>query len=178
MNQQLKLRLLRLLIIVFLTSLTIFLVIHREEIKNYNALGYPGIFLVSMLSNATIIFPIPGVLFTTAMGAVFHPFWVAIIAGFGAAFGELTGYLAGYSGQEIIHNFEWYNKIHAWILKYGTFAIFLLAVIPNPIFDIAGMAAGVMRIPIWRFFLWCLLAKIIKMLFFAYGGAALITILI
>ena len=42
--------------------------------------------------------PIPGVIFTSAMGAVFNPFWVAIATGCGAVLGELTGYLAVFSG--------------------------------------------------------------------------------
>ena len=53
--------------------------------------GYPGIFLVALLANATVLIPLPGLMVTTAMGAVFNPFWVAIAAGLGAGIGELSG---------------------------------------------------------------------------------------
>jgi len=52
--------------------------------------------------------------------------------------------------------------------------IFLLAVIPNPVFDIAGMVAGALKLPLWRFMLWSWLGKCIKMLAFAYGGVGLL----
>lgn len=177
MRQPLKLRLLRLLVLIFLLLLTILLLIYREDIRKFSGLGYPGIFIVSLLSNATIILPIPGVLFTSAMGAVFNPFWVAVVAGSGSAFGELTGYAAGFSGQPIVANYQWYEKMRGWVAKYGDFAVLILAIIPNPIFDLTGMAAGAMRMPVWRFFFWCCIGKIIKMLFFAYGGAAMISVI-
>ena len=45
-----------------------------------------------------------------------------------------------------------------------------MAVIPNPFFDLAGIAAGTLKIPVLRFYFFCALGSIIKMLAFAYGG--------
>ena len=36
------------------------------------------------------------------MGAIFNPIGVAVAAGLGAAIGELSGYLAGFSGQGVV----------------------------------------------------------------------------
>jgi membrane protein DedA with SNARE-associated domain len=47
----------------------------------------------------------------------------------------------------------------------------ILAALPNPFFDLAGMAAGALKMPIQKFIFWCVIGKIIKMLFFAYTGA-------
>ena len=55
--------------------------------------------------------------------------------------------------------------------RYGASPRFVLAAIPNPFFDLAGMAAGALRMPLLPFLFWCLLGKSIKMLFFAYTGA-------
>ena len=54
--------------------------------------------------------------------------------------------------------------------------VFLLAVIPNPFFDLAGVAAGAlkMRLPLFLFWVW--LGETIKMLSFAYAGAGLINL--
>ena len=57
-----------------------------------------------------------------------------------------------------------------WMSRYGNLTVLLLAVIPNPLFDLAGMTAGVLKMPILRFLFWCALGKILKMIFFAYGG--------
>jgi uncharacterized membrane protein YdjX (TVP38/TMEM64 family) len=167
----------RILSLVFVAGLTVCLFLFRNQVKKLEIYGYPGIFLISILANATIILPVPGVLFTSAMGAVFNPFWVAMAAGAGAAIGEITGYLAGFSGQAIVESRKWYDRFTRWMKKYGDVTILVLAVIPNPIFDIAGMVAGALKLPLWRYLLWCTIGKILKMLIFAYFGAYISTVI-
>jgi membrane protein YqaA with SNARE-associated domain len=173
-NSKQKTNLLRAIIFIVLILLTLLLFKYRTRIQEFAKFGYIGIFFISLLSNATLIFPIPGVLFTSAMGAVFNPFLVAIAAGCGAALGELTGYLAGYSGQAVIEQSDWYQRMIVWMRKYGNLTVFLLAFIPNPLFDLTGIAAGALRMPIAKFLFWCLLGKILKMLVFAFTGASVI----
>ena len=173
-NSKQGMNLLRGMILVVLIVITILLFIFRAHIQEFAKFGYLGIFIVSLLSNATLIFPVPGVLFTSAMGAVFSPLGVALAAGLGAALGELTGYLAGYSGQAVIERSEWYKKMLVWMGKYGNLTVFLLALIPNPLFDLTGIAAGALRMPVTRFLFWCVLGKILKMLVFAFTGASVI----
>ncbi len=55
--------------------------------------------------------------------------------------------------------------------KYGSITVLLLAFIPSPLFDIAGVTAGMLKMPLLRFLFWCMLGKILKMLVFAYGGS-------
>jgi uncharacterized membrane protein YdjX (TVP38/TMEM64 family) len=157
--------------LLFVVLLTILLVIFRDKVQDLEGYGYPGIFLVSMLTNATLILPLPGVIITSAMGAVFNPFWVAVAAGSGAALGELSGYLAGFSGQVVAERVPAYQTMERWIKKYGYLAVFVLALVPNPLFDMGGMIAGVLRMPLSRFLFWCWLGKLVKMLAFAYAGA-------
>lgn len=162
-----------LLVLVFVITLSILLFVNRSHIHELEALGYPGIFLVSLLSNASLILPVPGVLFTSAMGAIFNPFWVAIAAGCGSALGELSGYLAGYSGQRVVTRSQWTDRLENWMRRYGDATVLVVAIIPNPLFDVVGILAGGLKMPIWRFLLWCWLGKTIKMLLFAYGGDVL-----
>jgi len=173
-----KLTLVRVLSLIGVLAITTVLYIYRNEVSKLQVLGYPGIFLVSLLSNATLVLPVPGVLFTSAMGAIFNPYWVALAAGSGATLGEISGYLVGFSGQGVIENKVWYDRISVWMLKYGDLTIFLLALIPNPLFDIAGMVAGALKMPMWRFLLWVWLGKCIKMLAFALGGAGLLSLFV
>lgn len=169
-----RLNVVRGLVLVAVIALTAVLFIYRKEVQKFGALGYPGIFFISMLSNATLILPVPGVLFTSAMGAVFNPWWVALAAGTGAAIGELTGYLAGFSGQAVIENKKWYERVSGWMKKYGDITILVLAFVPNPVFDVAGMVAGALRMPLWRYLLMSWIGKIGKMLLFAFGGASIL----
>jgi len=166
----------RILLLVALIILTILLIINRDTIQRFSRLGYLGVFLVSILANATIILPLPGVVFTSAMGVVYDPMLVAIAAGTGAALGELTGYLAGFSGRFVIARQDWYDRVVSWMSRYGNLTVLLLAFIPNPLFDLAGIAAGVLKMPVPRFLLWCTIGKILKMLLFAYGGNTLLQI--
>jgi len=160
----------RIVVLLFVIALTVLLVIHREQIQVLKAYGYPGIFLFSILANATILVPVPGVVFTSAMGAVFNPFWVSIAAGAGAALGELSGYMAGFSGQAVVENAERYQRVVRWMEKYGNITILALAFVPNPLFDLAGIVAGILKMPVWKFLIYCVIGKILKMMMFAYAG--------
>ena len=164
------LNIIRVVVMLAVIALTIVLLIYRDQIQVLQAYGYPGIFLFSILANATVLVPIPGVIFTSAMGAVFNPFWVAIAAGAGAALGELSGYLAGFSGQAVVENAKRYDQVVHWMEKYGDITILVLAFIPNPLFDLAGMTAGILKMPVWKFLIYCVIGKILKMMMFAYAG--------
>ena len=94
-----------------------------------------------------------------------------MVAGIGSGLGEMSGYLAGYSGQAVVERGGIYDKIHPYIEKYGPATLFVLAAVPNPFFDLGGIAAGALKMPVCTFLLWCILGKIVKMLMFAYAGA-------
>lgn len=168
-----RLNLVRALVLLGVIALTVLLFIFRDQIKELERFGYAGIFLVSIFANATIIIPLPGVAFTSAMGAVFNPFWVAVAAGSGAAIGEFSGYLAGFSGQALIEDARTYERVTSWMKKYGDITVLVLAFIPNPLFDMAGMVSGALKLPWPRFLFFCAIGKILKMLMFAYLGAYL-----
>lgn len=160
----------RIIGLLFVIAITILLFIFRDKVKDLEALGIPGIFLLSILSNATLILPVPGLIFTSIWGTIFNPLAVGIAAGLGAAIGELTGYIAGFSGQGVIENRKWYDTVTRWMRKYGGLTILVLAIIPNPLFDIAGMVAGALKMPVWKYLIFSFFGKTIKMVFFAYGG--------
>jgi len=46
----------------------------------------------------------------------------------------------------------------------------VLAVIPNPIFDVGGMIAGALRLPLCKFLVGCAAGKVIKNIIFALAG--------
>jgi uncharacterized membrane protein YdjX (TVP38/TMEM64 family) len=164
------LNIIRVVVLLAVIAITIVLVINRDKLQGLQAYGYPGIFLFSILANATILIPVPGVIFTSAMGAVFNPLWVSVAAGSGAALGELSGYLAGFSGQAVVEDSKRYDQVVRWMEKYGELTTLVLAFIPNPLFDLAGLIAGLLKMPVWKFLLYCTIGKILKMMMFAYAG--------
>jgi membrane protein DedA with SNARE-associated domain len=163
--------LLRVLALIVVIAITILVYDIRDRIRDFAAYGYPGIFLIALLANATVFVPAPGVAVVFAMGGIFHPLAVALAAGTGGALGELSGFLAGFSGQAVIERTHLYARIGPWVDKYGGWAILVFAAIPNPFFDLAGIAAGVSRMPVVRFLFFCWIGQLIKMSIFAFTGA-------
>ncbi len=163
--------LLRILAIAAVIGITVYIYSIRDHVEEFAAYGYPGIFLIALMANATVFLPAPGVAVVFAMGSIFNPIGVALAAGTGGALGELSGYLAGFSGQAVVEKTDVYNKISPWIEKYGGWAILVLSAIPNPFFDIAGIAAGMAKMKPWRFLFFCWIGQLIKMAIFAYAGA-------
>ncbi len=164
----------RIVVLLSVIALTVYIYHIRDEARTLTNYGYVGIFLFSLLANATLFLPTPGLLFIFALGGVFNPFGVAIAAGAGSAVGELTGYMAGFSGQGVIEKVEVYRRMHNWMQAHPRWVglmIMGLAFLPLPLFDLAGMAAGALRLPVWSFLLWCLAGKILKMFVIAYAGS-------
>lgn len=164
-------RWLNILLLCVVAAVSILLLVFREQVRQLSAFGYPGVFLLAMLNSAPVLIPGPGGLITSAMGAILNPMWVALAAGVGAGLGEITAYFVGISGRMIVEKIEWRVKLEKWIKKNGDWTIFLLAAIPNPVFDLAGITAGILRMPLWRYILFVCAGNIIKMFVFSYGGA-------
>lgn len=159
------------LAIVAAIGITLGVFIFREHLQRLQALGYLGAFLGQLIGNATLILPVPGLLFVYLLGGTLNPLIVGLVAGPGAAIGEMTGYAAGYGGSALIDDNKLYARIADWLDRYGLIPIVLLAAIPNPAFDMAGMVAGSLRLPWWKFLLAAWLGKTIQGISIAYMGA-------
>jgi membrane protein DedA with SNARE-associated domain len=169
---------LRILTLLLVLGITVGGYLIKDQVQKFSVYGYPGVFLIVLISYATILVPVPGLAIVFSLSGLLHPFGVALAAALGGSIGELSGYLAGFSGRAVIENWKRYAKITAWVQKYGGPAIMVLAAIPNPFFDVVGVAAGVLKIPAHKFFLWVLPGQLIKMLYIAYAGSLSINWLI
>jgi membrane protein YqaA with SNARE-associated domain len=168
-------KLFRILIIILVLAISVAIFLFRNQFADLAAVGYPGIFLVSLLGNATIVLPAPTLALVFAMGSALPPLLVGLFAGVGSTLGELTGYAAGFGGQPAIENATVYGRLVAWMQRRGGITVFVLSLIPNPFLDLAGIAAGSLRYPVWRFLLFCFLGKVIKTTLAAWAGSQSIT---
>lgn len=145
-----------------------------RQLSQYGGLKYVGVFIISAAASATIVIPVPGLAMTSAFGAFsansWDPLWFGVSSGLGATLGEFTGYMLGYSGRMAIPYTKTYEKIVEWMRKWGSWTIFLLALIPNPLFDIAGLAAGILKYPAWKFLLVGAAGRLPKHILFSYLG--------
>jgi len=161
----------RFFLVLLILGISMAIFAFRERFAELAAIGYPGIFLVSLLGNATIILPAPSLALVFAMGSALPWPLVGLAAGAGEALGEMTGYLAGIGGRAIIGDKKAYARLVDWMQRRGGITVFVLSAIPNPFIDLAGIAAGTLRYPVWRFLLFCWLGKTLKTLFIAWAGA-------
>ncbi len=164
---------LRLAALLFSVGLTVGLFLYRERLAHFSAYSYVGLFVISVLGNATVLLPVPSLAATFVAGGVFSPALAGVVSGAGMALGELSGYLAGYGGTVMINprDYEVFRRLQRWMQRHGFLTILLLSVIPNPIFDLAGLTAGMLHMPIGSFLAACVAGKTIKGLAFAYAGA-------
>lgn len=165
----------RIVVLIIVLGITGLIVYFRDRIQQFGAYGYPGVFLVSVAGNATLVLPAPSLAFVFAMGAVLQPVLVGLAAGAGSTIGELTGYMAGFSGRALIENRARYDQVTAWMRRNGALTILVLSFIPNPLFDVAGMASGVLKYPLWKFLLYCWVGKTLKTTLVALAGAQSVT---
>jgi membrane protein YqaA with SNARE-associated domain len=129
-----------------------------DELKNY---GYLGAFIISIILNATLILPVGNMAILMAVGATMpSPAIVGLVGGLGAAIGEMTGYIAGRSGRDLLARSKMYNRVEGWVRRWGMLPIFVFSMVPF-FFDVVGIAAGALRVPLWRFFIPCWLGRTI-----------------
>ena len=179
MSPERRLAILRLLALLVVAGVTVVVFIFRDQVQHLARYGYLGIFLITMIANATVFIPVPGVMVVFAMGAIFNPFLTAVAAGLGGATGELSGYLLGFSGQGMAERSQLFLQIYNWMAEHPRSTdtmILILAAIPNPFFDLAGIAAGMLKIPVSRFWFFCSIGSIIKFILFAFLGRTILKI--
>ena len=150
-------------IVLFAVTLSLLLFVFRDFFESIGEWGYFGTLLVMLVNNATIIFPALGHAFLIALAGsqTLDPWLLGIAGGVGGALGELTGYVLGRTGHEAMASSRLYERAHR-LMKWTGPTLFVFAATPLP-FDLAGVLAGSMRYPVWRFMLWCSLGKIIQM---------------
>jgi membrane protein YqaA with SNARE-associated domain len=147
------------------------------NLYEYELLACISVFVATLLANMTIIAPVPFAVAIMATAArEFNPVIIALAAALGGTIGELSGYYAGRWGRKIaipesIVNNE---KIEHWIRKYGVWAIMVLAFQPIIPFDMGGLVAGAVRMPVQYFIPALFAGKFPKYILLTYAAVGLI----
>ncbi len=160
-----------------ITGGSCWLAFNPEWVEQFSHWGYASSFLISLIASATVILPAPGLLFVFVLGAALNPILLGIIAGCGSGLGELTGYLAGATGSELIRQQGVNTRLHSLTVRHTAPVLFVLAILPLPIFDFAGILAGALRMPVFQFLGVVISGKIIKHILIAFVGASSLQIL-
>jgi membrane protein YqaA with SNARE-associated domain len=149
------------------------------DLAQLTTYGYIGLFAISLISAASIVMPMPGAAAITGAGALLDPILgipvpllVGLVAGPAETLGELTGYAAGYGGSALFRERPFYPRVKDWMERRGIITMFLLSSFPNPLVDVAGVAAGAVHMRLWHFLLGVVTGKVFKNIYLAAGGLA------
>ena len=135
---------------------------------DYGAFGnyaYLGVFLITLIANATVIIPVPYIPIVARVAAQSDALVLVILAGaLGSAIGESVAFFVGRSGRGVVEETRFYTWVqrqlrHPW---RAFVVLFLLAAPPNPAFDVAGLTAGALGLPFRLFFVAVFLGRIIR----------------
>ena len=142
--------------------------------NNFGAseVGYGAVALSALVASAGLVIPVPALATACATATFLDPFWVGIIAGTAESAGELSGYYLGYTGRDVLAQNRVYQRLEHWMRRRGWLLLFLVSLVPNPIFDVVGIAAGALRYPVWGFLAVVWVGKLLKFLVFAYACQA------
>lgn len=146
---------------------------HNLLLDLVNQYGYLGVFLISLLSNGTFIFPVPYLIVIYYIGAsrLLDPLLVAIMSGIGATLGELSLYFLTMLGRVILPP-KYKMRIESVkqaIDRYGPAIIFIFALTPLPD-DVIYPVLGIMKYNFLKVFISCFLGKAILSGIVVYAG--------
>ena len=164
--------------LIFATSilLSIAFYVFGDFFREEESLGLIGIFFINLVSSASLFLPGPAFLSVIAGGNLYPPLLVAIIASFGASLGDMVSYLFGSSGRKLTREKMERNPkirfLEKHFKKHGALIIFLMAIIPNPIFDAVGIFAGVLNYSPIYFFMIMLCGRFFRYWLLAQVGAS------
>lgn len=140
-----------------------------QDLISWTKFTYPAVAGSVLLASGGLVVPVPALAITCTTATFLNPAVVAIIAGAAGTLGELTGYFLGYSGSGVLERRRFYHRVEGWMRKRGWLILFLISAVPNPLFDVAGIAAGALRYPLWRYLVFVGLGKLVKFFIIAYA---------
>jgi len=148
--------------------------------------GLLGVFIFAFIAGSVVnfiatpfpywllVFTVPSLL-APSWGAL-APLWVGLISALGASLGQLLTFMVGYSGSRIYHKFtvninnRFYNRCIGWAQRHGSWAVFAMSALFNPVHLPMTLAIAALRYPPLKFFVFSLLGNLVKSLFIAYCG--------
>jgi uncharacterized membrane protein YdjX (TVP38/TMEM64 family) len=158
-----------LFVVAIVVGIFVFYQRYPDKFRQFENYGYLGAFLICLVTNASVILPVPGLILLFPLGVAFNPVFVGLSGGTGGTIGEMSCYLLGFSGRTLVENRRFYDEATRWLKRWGSLTVFVFAITPLP-FDVLGIAAGLLRYPFWKFFIACWLGKVVLYIGMALAG--------
>ena len=137
---------------------------------NIETAGYTSIWFLAFIGAALVFLPVSALAAVCVAATVdLNPFLIAGVAASAEAVGEMTGYLAGMGGKSFFERKRFYLRFKNFFLRYAALTLLVGSIIPNPLFDVMGVAAGSILYPVKRFLLLVFIGKAVKFTWVTLG---------
>jgi membrane protein YqaA with SNARE-associated domain len=164
---------------------SIIILIYSEQLAEFlGQWSLPGLFVLSFLGSASVIAPAAALqaAIISLIAGIENHILAAVVAGVGSGIGEISGYIVGQGSEKILKTKD---KTARYILKlqkdflkkHALVGIFVLSVIPNPFFDIAGIMAGMMKVKVDQFLILSIAGRIVRYVVIGHLGLHAISLL-
>ena len=156
------------------------IILLEDQVKVMQQWGYLGAFIISILGGATIIIPVPMLAVVAALASALGTPWEVAILGFSSAAGEVIGaliiYYTGKGAGTAINNPKHsrvqkvFNKMVGFIERRGSWALFAVTFIINPLFYPAAFVCGAIKFRLSKFLIVVIIGKLIKCMTVVYAA--------
>jgi membrane protein YqaA with SNARE-associated domain len=130
------------------------------DVELVRKIGYPALIIAGVVSGLTFFLPIPVLPLVFAVSGVADPVMAAAVAASSMTAGMMGTYLIGRHRASLPRKFlqdgngfaaVWARRAERWLEGPTIISSFLLALVPNPIYDFAGVIAGSVKVPCLKF---------------------------
>lgn len=162
-------------VVAIIFNVVTYILLPHEVVAKLGSFGYLSAFVIAGIANATVLVPVPYYPIIARLGQVLNVWGVIIAAAAGSTLGETVAFLVGRSGHEAVEG----TRINGWIGRQmrrpwrAAVTLLALSAPPNPAFDVAGLFAGALGIPLWLFLVSVFLGRIIRMGLVVFAGMTL-----
>ena len=156
------------------------------SIANMKGYSLVGLFIIAFVASSTFSItavPLPFWLLVLALPSILAsqwgilaPVWIGLITAFAISLGQLLTFMIGYGSRKLSErltarvNSRWYNRAIGWAERHGSWTVFLMSAVFNPIQIPMAIAIASLRYPPYRFFLYSFLGSAVKSFLVAFCG--------
>jgi len=177
------------LAIVVTIALCVASIYYKDELMRMTYLaGYSllGVLIISFIAGSLLSFtavPVPYWLLVFTLPSVLAANWgllapvgVGITSALGCTLGHLPTFMIGYGGRSLSQrittkfNNRFYTRAMEWAQQHGSWAVFAMSAMFNPLHLPMTIAIGALRFPPPKFLLFSFLGNTVKSLFLAFCG--------
>lgn len=141
--------------------------------------AYIVVFGTTLITSSLVVLPAPVSLLSLSLAlsvaAKGDPLWVILAQSSGSTLGEISAYLVGYFGRIAVGKGEGYQRAERWMRRWGFLAVSFFAFVPGLfLFDIVGITAGALRMPLWQFLTACFIGRLPRSFIEIYTGGEIL----